>query len=145
MKNGNLDSYSVHSKRVKRSIRKAFHQFESYGVTDYPCVVVLYDARGFWVKDRLFHKFILSAILGNGHYMKNQEGELVEIGRNEGLLTRRRNYISAVAIMYSENQEIILYHNSNASTKLHKASVLSKLIYQFYAKQTDKGLKWVEV
>ena len=58
IKNNCNDVYSVNSQRVLNSIKSASKQFKGYGVTNSPCIVVLYDARDFATMDFLFLQYI---------------------------------------------------------------------------------------
>ena len=64
VKNGISDVYSVNSHRVKDSIKKSCQQFIDFGVTKYPCIIVLYDSRDFITKDLLFSKCVKTIMLG---------------------------------------------------------------------------------
>jgi len=143
--NGQKKIYSVNSKRVKESIRKAFHQFESYGVEESPCIVVLHDARDFMVKDFLFHQYIQSAMLGNAQFIEDQEGDLKEIYRSEGLLTNKRKYVAAIATMHAETKEIVLFHNPNSEHSLDNHGILGMFKHQYHAQNTDNGLAWIKI
>ncbi len=137
--------YSVDSTRVENSIKSACGQFKDYKVTNYPCVVVLYDSREFEIMDVLFHQFVQTAMLGKAEYMHQKDGSLVEIKRNHGLLTKRKRYISAVAVMHQKTRKMVFYHNPNANIPLVSSDLLKKFEDQFQAVFKEKRLEWIRV
>jgi len=142
---GEQEVYSVNSKRVENSIKEASVQLKSYGDIKFPRVVVLHDARDFVVKDLHFDGFVKSAMLGSGHYQENADGELLEIYRNKGLFSDRRDYISAVAIMYAESNEIVFFHNPYSQNPLIDCEILEKFPHHYRAITESGGLNWVKV
>ena len=84
-------------------------------------------------------------MLGNGHYKKDQQGNLKEIYRSEGLLTNKRKYVVAVATMHAETKEIVLFHNPNSEHSLDNHGILDKIKHQFHAQNTESGLAWIKV
>jgi hypothetical protein len=109
------EDYSVDSSRVANSIKTASAQFKKYGVDSYPCVVVLYDSREFFVRDFAFSGKVLIAMYGSPEYIENLNGELVEVKRNKGLLTNGKKYISSIAILYGHTKDLTFFHNRNAN------------------------------
>ena len=142
---GEQEVYSVNSKRVENSIKDASVQLKSYGDIKFPRVVVLHDARDFFVKDLLFDGYVKSAMLGVGHYKENVDGELVEIYRKKGLFSDRKRYISTVAIMYAENNEIVFFHNPHSNNPLIVSQILDKFPHHYRAVTESRGLSWVKV
>ena len=97
IKNDCNDIYSINSKRVSNSIQSAAKQFKKYGVTNSPCVVVLHDSRDFATMDFLLLQYIKTAMLGTASFIENTDGTALEINRKDGLFTKRKKYISAIA------------------------------------------------
>lgn len=139
------DIYSVNSERVNNSIKTACAQFKNYKVTNFPCVIVIYDSRDFATKDVLFHQFIQVSMVGTAEYMKMNDGSYLEIKRNPGLLTNRKKYISAVAAMHESSRELIFFHNANASISLIYNPLLKKFRYQYHFVKTNSGYEWQPV
>ncbi len=134
--------YSVNSLRVRNSIKSALRQFKDNGVTDYPCVIVLHDSRDFCIKDILLYQYIQNAMLGTAEYREDQKEGLVEIKRDNGLLTNRAKYISAVAILVESTKELHFFHNPNANNPLQHDNNLSQFKNHFYFIQENNGFVW---
>ncbi len=137
--------YKVNSLRVTNSISSACGQFKEYGVTDHPCVVVIFDARAFSVKDIILYQFIQSAMLGTAEYMENKEGVFFECKRNHGLLTNRKKYISAVALLVESTKELNFFHNPNASIPLQHDNNLPQFKNHFHFIKENNGFVWRKV
>ena len=130
------EDYSVDSSRVANSIKTASAQFKEYCVESYPCVVVLYDSREFFVRDFAFSNQVLTAMYGSPEY---------EVKRNKGLLTNGKKYISAVAILYGHTKDLTFFHNRNANHSLIGNKILSKFDKHYYFESTDRGMEWKEI
>ena len=145
IKNGCNEIYSVNSQRVENSIKFAAKQFKGYGVTDKPCIVVLYDSRDFATMDFLFLQYIQTAILGSAEYMKKTDGTVVEVNRRDGLLTQRKKYISAIAVISRYSKDILFLHNPNTSYPVLN-KWLPPIFTTHYQAVTDaQGLQWIKV
>ena len=139
------DIYCVNSKRVSHSIKSAARQFKGYGVTNSPCIVVLCDSRNFATMDILFSEYIKVAMLGSAEYIHKTDGTISEISRKDGLLTRRKEYISAIAIISKYSNDIRFFHNPNASYPVLD-KLLSQMFLTHYKAVIDaQGLKWIKV
>jgi len=141
----NQEIYTVNSARVSNSIKSASGQFEEFGVTMHPCVIVLYDNRDFSVKDFMFHQYIQSAMLGTAEYMKNSTDNYIEINRKNGLLTNNKKYISAIALLVESTKELLFFHNPNTDNPLDTNSDLVKFKNHYYAYKEERGLKWKKI
>lgn len=139
------EGYSVDSSRVANSIKTASVQFKEYCVDSYPCVVVLYDSREFFVRDFAFSGQVLIAMYGSPEYIENLNGELVEVKRNNGLLTNRKKYISAIAILFGHTKDLTFFHNRNANHSLKGNKMLSKFDKHYYFESTDRGMEWKKI
>jgi hypothetical protein len=139
------ESYSIDSKRVSESIKSSSDQLREYGNAGNICVVALFDARDFFTKDFLFEMHIKSAMLGTAEYMQTREGVFTEVKRENGLLTNRMRYISAVVVMYKATKELVFYHNPYATNKIEHEDFFKMFTNHFYAVQTDTGLEWKKV
>jgi hypothetical protein len=144
---GNVESgvvklYSIDSERVSECIKSASGQLRGYGNAGNICVVALFDARDFFTKDLLFEMYIRNSMLGTAEYLQTRDGIFKEVKRNNGLLTNRMRYISAVAVMYKATKELAFYHNPNAVNKIEHEDFFKMFTNHFYAVQTDKGLEW---
>jgi hypothetical protein len=84
-------------------------------------------------------------MLGTAEYMQQKDGSLVEIKRNHGLLTNRKRYISAVAVMHKKTRKMVFYHNPNANIPLVSSDLLKKFEHQFQAVFKEKRLEWIRV
>lgn len=140
-----FEVYSIDSKRISESIKSASGQLRTHGHAGNICIVVLFDARNFSTKDFLFEMHLRSSMLGSADYMQMQDGKFMEIKRNNGLLTDRMIYISAIAVMYKEAKELVFYHNPNAENKIEHEDFFKKFTNHFYAIQTASGLEWVKI
>ena len=135
--------YSVDSERVADKLDAAFKQFESYKVTDHPCVIVLYDARSFFTFDFLFEQEISSHLIGNGHYTNNECGESREIHRTKSTLYRRgKHYISGLAVI-RRNNELVFYHNPHTTNPLTDCDLLTPIKTQYVASKKENGTTWI--
>ena len=139
------EAYSVDSSRVVNSVKSASDQFKKYGVASYPCVVVLYDSREFFIKDFAFAGYVQTAMYGSAEYIENSNGELVEVKRYNGLLTNRKKHISAIAILYKHTKNLFFFHNRNASHSLSENKILSKFDEHYRFESTDKGMEWKKI
>jgi hypothetical protein len=139
------EAYSVDSSRIVNSIKSASDQFKKYGVASYPCVVVLYDSREFFIKDFAFSGYVQTAMYGSAEYIESPNGELVEVKRYSGLLTSRKNHISAIAILYKHTKNLVFFHNRNASHSLCENKMLSKFDEHYRFENTDKGMVWKKI
>jgi|GEM_PF-3125454 len=139
-----LGIYSVDSKRIENSIKKACSQFKGYQVINSPCVVILYDSRNFAVMDFLFTNQLMAVLFGTSVFMENTSGELFEAKRNNGLLTNRRKYISVVGIINYGKVGISFYHNPYTDHPI-TPNFLSTLGEQFKSIETPQGLGWKKV
>ena len=141
LESDNPPLYSVNSSRVKNRIKEACNQFKSYGATNKACVVALYDARCFAVKDVLFPQFIICAMFGDAEYWMPNDGPIREIKRTGRLLQKnKKNYISAVAVLNEIDNDIIFLHNPFANISLLnlKTPFTKHLKFVF----TEDGLKY---
>ncbi len=120
------EAYSIDSTRIENSIKSTKGQFKEYGVLSYPCVVVLYDSREFFVKDFAFTGCVENICFGPREYAPNLNGELREVKRSNGLFTNRKKYISAISILYQHTKELTFFHNRNANHPLEENEILSK-------------------
>ena len=145
IESGIVEIYGICSDRVSESIKSASGQLRNYGGAGNICVVVLFDARDFCTKDFLFEMYIKSAMLGTAEYMQTQDGIFKEIKRNNGLLTNRMRYISAIVVMYEITKELIFYHNPNAANKIEHEDFFKMFTNHFHAVQTDIGLQWKNI
>ncbi|WP_043317149.1 hypothetical protein [Microbulbifer sp. HZ11] len=136
--------FSVHSKRVESSIKSASGQFKSFGVTNYPCIIVLTDVRDFSVRDICFELYIKSAMLGSAEYMEFRDGSVREINRKNGLMTNRMSYISAVALMYCATDQLVFLHNPNTCNELPEY-FFNKFPEHYKVVNTSIGLEWTKV
>ena len=145
VESGTVETYSIDSNRVSESIKSASGQLRKYGNAGNICVVALFDARDFFTKDLLFEMYIKSSMLGTAEYMQTRDGIFKEVKRNNGLLTNRMRYISAIAVLYKETKELAFYHNPNAVNKIEHEDFFKMFTNHFYAFQTDTGLEWKKV
>jgi hypothetical protein len=136
------ETYSVDSDRVENSIKSAADQFKAYKVTDKPCIVVLADQRVFAVKDLLFIRAVQNKMIGIGHYMQNGNDRDYECSREPGLLTNRKNYISAIAIMFKETEQIVFFHNQNANISLLNSLVTTLFEHHYVVIKGQYGPEW---
>lgn len=139
------DIYSVNSQRVSNSIKSAAKQFKDYGVTNSPCIVVLCDSRSFATMDILFSQYIKVAMLGSAEYMQKPDGTISELSRKNGLLTRRKEYISAIAIISRYSNDIQFFHNPNASYPVLDKWLSPVFLTHHKAVIDARGLKWIKV
>jgi hypothetical protein len=139
---GENEIYSVHSGRGENSVKSAADQFKSYKVTDQPCIIVLTDHRDFAVKDFLFIQAVQSKMVGIGHYMQNSSGHYYECNRESGLFTYRKKYISAIAIMFKETDQIVFLHNHNANISFLNGPIKSLFEHHYVVIKSEYGLKW---
>jgi hypothetical protein len=124
----------------------AFKQFESYKVTNCPCVIVIYDARSFFTYDYLFESKVASQIIGNGHYIENKHGKLHEIYRTKGFLQRReKDYISGLAIIRRYDNELVFYHNPCANISLRGSYLLKSMKRQYVVSKMESGTEWISL
>ncbi len=136
--------YSVNSSRVKNRIKEACNQFKSYGSTDKACVVALYDARCFAVRDVLFPQFIISAMFGNAEYWKPKDGPSREIKRTGKLLQKnKKNYISAIAVLNEKSNDIIFLHNPFANISLLNLQTPFTKHLKFIFTENGLSYEWV--
>lgn len=142
---GIIEIYSIDSKRISESIKSASGQLRNHGNAGNICIVVLFDARDFATKDFLFELHLRSSMLGSAEYMQMQDGKLKEIKRNTGLSTNRMKYISAIAVMYKKDKELIFYHNPHALNKIEHEVFYKKFTNHFNAIQTTIGLEWIKI
>ena len=145
VESGVVEVYSIDSDRVSESIKSASGQLRSYGNAGNICVVVLFDARDFCTKDLLFEMYIKSAMLGTSEYMQTRGGIFKEVKRNNGLLTNRMRYISAIVVMYEATKDLVFYHNPNAVNKIEHEDFFKMFTNHFHAVQTDTGLEWKKI
>ncbi len=145
VENGVLKSYSIDSKRVVNSIKNSKGQLKKYSNLGNPCILVLSDDRDFITKDLFFTDKIKSLLLGNRHYQENEKGELVEIYKELSMFTNRKKYISAIAIMYHDSKEIIIYHNPYTDISLVGSSILEKFPNQYKVEKNEIGHYWEKV
>jgi len=136
------DIYTINSLRVTNCIKSACGQFKEFGATNHPCVIVLYDAREFSVKDFTLYQYIQSAMLGIPEYRINNDGKKVEINRSHGLLTNRKRYISAIAIMTDNKHGLHFFHNPNAEESLKRNPILLQFKNHFFAFKESTGIVW---
>ncbi len=136
--------YSVNSRRIEGSIKKACAQFKGYCVTGFPCVVILYDSRDFLVMDLAFTAHLKTAMLGSSEYIEDASGELVEVKRNNGLLTNRKRYVSAVGVINYSGNSISIFHNPYATQPI-APHLLSAIGAQYMSVETTQGLSWREI
>lgn len=142
---GIIDVYSIDSKRISESIKSAAGQLKIYGNAGNICIVALFDARDFSTKDFLFDMHLKSLMLGIAEYMQMQDGKLKEIRRNNGLLTNRMRYISAIVVVYEKTKDLVFYHNPNAQNKIGHEDFFKKFTHHFHATQTSSGLEWIKI
>ena len=140
----NPPSYSVDSIRVKNRMVDACKQFKSYGVTDKACVIALYDARCFEVKDILFPQFIIGAMFGNAEYWVPNNGPVQEIKRQDKLLQQnKKNYISAVVVLNKETNDAIFMHNPYANIPLLNLNIPFSKHMTFNFSNSGLDYSWV--
>jgi len=139
--NGDGDIYSVNSQRIRNSIKSACKQFKNYGVTEYPCVIVVYDARPFETKDLLFYSELKAAMLGNAEFLAGRDGSVKEISRRDALLNRNsKTYVSAVVVIHDYAKEALVLHNPNAKFSLLDTEIRDILNHHEVAKFKKTGL-----
>ena len=144
IKNDCNDIYSINSKRVSNSIQSAAKQFKKYGVTNSPCVVVLHDSRGFATMDFLLLQYIKTAMLGTASFIENTDGTALEINRKDGLFTKRKKYISAIAVISRGSKDILFLHNSNTSHPVLRKWLLPIFTTHYQAVIDAQSLQWVK-
>ncbi len=138
--------YSVNSRRIRNSIKSACDQFKNYGVTDSPCVIVLFDARPFETKDLLFYPEVKAAMLGYSEYIESCDDSIKEISRKDALLTRKnKTYISAIVVIREHDTEAVVLHNPNAAFSLLTTEIKVRLNYHEIATFKDYGVVWERV
>ncbi|RKR71474.1 class-II aminoacyl-tRNA synthetase family protein [Marinobacter nauticus] len=142
---GHHEIYSTNSDRIADRVKSASIQFKGYGATDKPCVVVLCDKRDFAVRDLLLIQNVQSAMMGAAEFMKQKDGQVVEVSRRPGLFTNRKEYISAIAVAFLATKELVVLHNPNAAHSLLASPLVSKFKHQYQARSTDVGLSWEKV
>ena len=138
--------YSVNSKRIRNSIKSACKQFKNYGVTDFPCVIVVYDARPFETKDLLFYPELKAAMLGHAEFMVSHDGLTKEISRKGALLNKSgKTYVSAVIVIHDYAKEAVVLHNPNAKYSLLESPLVSTLNHHEVVKFNENGMVWERV
>ncbi|MGH8493928.1 MAG: hypothetical protein ACRERR_12625 [Moraxellaceae bacterium] len=141
---GNLpdQTYSVESsKRIEKHIDKARKQFISYSANDKPCIIAIMDKRGFFTKDLLLPDEIMLTLAGRGHFMEGSSGQLLEIHRDKSRISEY-GFISAIAILYQEKEEIVFIHNPHAKFPLNTSDFSLIFKKNYRPRLTDKGLQW---
>lgn len=142
VESGQVKVYSVNSDRVEASIKSAAGQFKSYKVTDRACIVALTDLRDFSVKDLFFTQVVQSKMIGSGHYMQDGNGQYFECFREAGLFTNRKNYISAIAIMFKATEDIVFLHNPNANISILSEPLMEAFEHHYFVIKGQYGLEW---
>lgn len=145
IENGSGEIYSVNSKRVENSIKSAAKQFKGFGVTNSPCIVVICDSRSFATMDIFFSEYVKAAMFGIAEYMLESDGTMSELSRKDGLLTKRKGYISAIAIISRYSKGITFLHNPNANYPVLDKWISLLFSNHHQAKIDTQGLRWVKV
>lgn len=139
---GEGEVYSIDSDRIENQIKSACGQFKKYGVDDKPCVIVLCDMRDFAVKDLLLVQNIQALMLGSTEFAQNRDGQWVEVNRHSGMFTSRKEYVSAVVVIFSATEKALVLHNPNASNSLLGSELMSVFPDQYQAVVRSEGLCW---
>ena len=143
VENGDGKIYSVNSRRIRNSIKSACEQFKNYGVTDSPCVVVVYDARPFETRDLLFYSELKAVMLGNAEFMVVNDGSFKEISRKDALFNRNgKTYVSAIVVIHKHSKEVVMFHNPNAKFSLIETEIKNILNHHEIATFTKTGVVW---
>lgn len=143
---GVSEIYSVNSRRIRNSIKSACEQFKNYGVTDSPCVIVVYDARPFETRDFLFQLEVKAAMLGDAEFIARNNAVIKEVSRKNALLNRKsKAYISAIVVVYDYAKEVVVLHNPNAKFSLLGTPLSTVLNHHEVANFTENGLVWERV
>ncbi len=142
---GQGEIYSIDSDRIENQIKSACGQFKKYGVGDKPCVIVLCDVRGFAVKDLLLIQNIQTLMLGSAEFTQNRDGQWIEVHRHSGMFTSRKQYVSAVVVIFSATEKALVLHNPNASNSLLGSELMSVFPDQYQAIVQSNGLCWKKV
>ncbi|WP_020414613.1 hypothetical protein [Microbulbifer variabilis] len=142
----NAQMYQVNSERVGKNINKATKQFKEYGVTNYPCIVVIFDNRDWSVMDFMLPNYIKTAIAGKAEYRYLKDGTYQESRRLYGKLSpEKKRFISAVALLSPSGKKITFYHNPYTNNSLIDSKLMKLFNSHYQAIPTEQGLTWTEV
>lgn len=137
-------TYSIDSeRRVKDDINRAIKQFISHGSTSTPCIIALMDNRGFFTKDLVLPYKIMLTLAGRGHFSTNQNGHRYEIYRDKSRISDH-DFVSAIALIYKETEEIIIFHNPNAKFPLTSPPFTAILKNNYRLEKNDRGHDWIQ-
>ena len=142
---GDLGTINIHSQALKRSLKKATKQIDSYRKSEHICFVVIADNRDFFFKDYNLVNDIKSIMIGDGHFGYNKKGELVELYRKSTEFYREKTYISAVLVMSMETENLLFLHNENASKSALIEPILSLFPHHEYIENCLSGKIWKKI
>ena len=141
---GEILTLDIHSKGLENQIKKAKKQFKGYKVEDRPCIIVLADCRDFFFKDFSICLSLKNLIIGNGHYKENEHGFLTEVYRELGLFSNYGKYVSAIALIKENQQDLIFLHNPCAIHSLLNDTLTSLFEHHEFVQTTNHGHIWVK-
>ncbi|MDQ8037987.1 MAG: hypothetical protein REI12_11240 [Pedobacter sp.] len=138
------ESYSIESrKRLNKRVDKAVKQLSSFKAENKPCIIAIMDNRSFFTKDLILHDEIMLILAGRGHFSTDRDGQRHEIHRDKSRISGY-GFIRAIALIYKETEEVVIFHNPNATFPLTSPSFSAIFKNNYRLEKTERSLVWIK-